>query len=400
MDSKSEPNLFVEINKKSFIFVAGQYDESLNFELLEKIVIDHKLIIKNRLIDINKAQEEIKESVQSIEKKIQFIFKDVNIILDCFEISCIEASGYKKLNGSQLLKENISYILNLLKSDVAENEKDKTILHIFNSKSTLDKKVVVENLPIGMYGNFYSHELTFVLIGNNDYKNIIQIFNKNNLNVKKISIKRFIEGIHLIENNNNETFFFLNLSKKQSYISFFDCASLRYVEDFQFGSDIILNDIKKVCSIKIENIQQILEDNIFKNRNFKDEDFLEEKYFEQQNFRKIRKSLILEIAEARIQEIAEMIINNNINLKEMEKKNFTLYFYIEDDRLKNNFEVILKSCFSKKYDLKIKFMNKVSIENIIKSTLTLTNHGWKKEAVPVIQTKNSLITKIFKSLFG
>ena len=51
MDSKSEPNLFVEINKKSFIFVAGQYDENLNFELLEKIVIDHKLIISNGYYD-------------------------------------------------------------------------------------------------------------------------------------------------------------------------------------------------------------------------------------------------------------------------------------------------------------------------------------------------------------
>ena len=40
MGSKSEPNLFVEINKKSFIFVAGQYDENLNFELLEKNITE------------------------------------------------------------------------------------------------------------------------------------------------------------------------------------------------------------------------------------------------------------------------------------------------------------------------------------------------------------------------
>ena len=78
MDSKSEPNLFVEINKKSFIFVAGQYDENLNFELLEKIVIDHKLIIKNRLIDINKAQEEINfgERTEEITKSLNNIIDD------------------------------------------------------------------------------------------------------------------------------------------------------------------------------------------------------------------------------------------------------------------------------------------------------------------------------------
>ena len=41
--------------------------------------------------------------------------------------------------------------------------KNKTILHIFNSKSILDGKET-ENLPIGLFGDFYNHELTSFLI--------------------------------------------------------------------------------------------------------------------------------------------------------------------------------------------------------------------------------------------
>ena len=70
---------------------------------------------------------------------------------------------FKKLNGSQLIKENITYIINSLKFSVIEQEKDKTILHIFNSKSVLDGQET-ENLPIGLFGNFYNHELTFFLM--------------------------------------------------------------------------------------------------------------------------------------------------------------------------------------------------------------------------------------------
>ena len=51
-------------------------------------------------------------------------------------------SGFKRLNGSQVLKENISYILNSLKLTITENEKQKTILHIFNSKSILDGTIL------------------------------------------------------------------------------------------------------------------------------------------------------------------------------------------------------------------------------------------------------------------
>ena len=39
-------------------------------------------------------------------------------------------------------------------------KKQKKIIHIFNSKYILDKKNI-ENLPIGLFGNFYSQELSF-----------------------------------------------------------------------------------------------------------------------------------------------------------------------------------------------------------------------------------------------
>ena len=72
------------------------------------------------------------------------------------------------MNGTQILRENITYILNNLKSYINLIE-TKTILHIFNSNFYLDNKKI-DNLPIGLFGDFYSHELSFVLINSNDYK--------------------------------------------------------------------------------------------------------------------------------------------------------------------------------------------------------------------------------------
>ena len=42
-------------------------------------------------------------------------FKEVTIILDKFNFSCINISGYKRLNQSQILKENISYYFKFTK---------------------------------------------------------------------------------------------------------------------------------------------------------------------------------------------------------------------------------------------------------------------------------------------
>ena len=395
------PTLFVEINESNYIFVAGIHDDNQNFKIIEKIISPNEGISKNKFIDIYQAQAEIKKNVQIIEDKLNYVFKEVTIIIDGFDYSCINISGFKKLNGSQVLKENISYILNSLKLDITENEKEKTILHIFNSKSVLDG-IRVENLPIGLFGDFYSHELTFFLIGNNDMKNIQQIFTKNNLNIKKVLIKNFIEGAQIINQNNNiETFFKIKINKDRSHISFFDKASFRYEEYFNFGTNIIFKDIAKVCSINNETIEVILSDKFYGNKNFEnDNEFLEERYFTKESYRKIRKKLIIDIVNARIEEITSIILNQNINIESLKQNNAVVYIIIEDQLILDNFKENFKFYFLKDYNFNLNLIDDFEIDSSIMSAAHLSLYGWKKEAIPVTQIKNSLITKIFKSLFG
>ena len=71
-----------------------------------------------------------------------------------------------------------------------EAEKDKTIIHLFNTKYLLDKKPI-KNLPIGLHGDFYSHQLTFFMVKDNDLKNIKTLFNKCNLSINRIIFKSF-----------------------------------------------------------------------------------------------------------------------------------------------------------------------------------------------------------------
>ena len=54
------PNLFIEINHSNYIFVAGIYDDSQNFKIIEKIVVPNEGINKNRFTNIDQAKEAIK----------------------------------------------------------------------------------------------------------------------------------------------------------------------------------------------------------------------------------------------------------------------------------------------------------------------------------------------------
>ena len=146
--------------------------------------------------------------------------------------------------------------------------------YIFLIQSVLDGKIT-DNLPIGLFGDFYNHELTFILLNKNDLKNIKQIFNKNSLNIKKIINKSFIEGANLIdENRNNETFYYVKINKKSASVSFFESSAFRYYEKFNFGTNILKQDISKVCSVGHEMIDNVLANKILSKENFKNDDLL------------------------------------------------------------------------------------------------------------------------------
>ena len=206
------PILFIEINKSEIIFVVSKKGDSENYEILFKDSIDNQNTVDFTYTDYNLTHDLIKKKIYFIEEKLNSTFKEVIISLQDNDCSILNVSGFKNLNGAQLTKESITYILNSLKTQINETEK-KTVLHIFNTKYILDSKKT-ENLPLGLFGNFYSQEHSFVLMKNNDYKNLKKIFEKCNLKINRIISKSFLSGIDLISKNENcETFLKLKLIK-------------------------------------------------------------------------------------------------------------------------------------------------------------------------------------------
>ena len=160
MNKLKKKNLFIEINDENFIVAAGEYDDDLNFNIIEKEIILSSGCKNGKVIDLNLSIDSLKKIVKKIENKSKLFFSEANVIINHRDFECVNVSGFKKLNGNQILSEDISYILNDVKSKILEVENQKTIIHLFNTKFLLDNKPI-KNLPIGLYGEFYSHQLTF-----------------------------------------------------------------------------------------------------------------------------------------------------------------------------------------------------------------------------------------------
>ena len=397
--SVREPILFIEINNTEFKFIIGNFNENANLKLVHTIEIPLQGINNKKISDLKLVSSIVKENVYLIEQKLNFVFKEVIFVTDCFESFAISFTGFKKLNGSQLSKDNITYILNLLKSKISEIENQKKIIHIFNSKYVLDKKEI-ENLPIGLFGNLYSQETSFILIDNNNYKNLSNVFKNCNLRIKRIISKKFLDGVNIINKNLDlETFLKIQINENDAELIYFENSALKLIQNFKFGSNIILNDISKVTGLNNDTVKKILLSLKFSDKNL-DSEILEKEFFENQNFRKIRKKLILDVAKARIEELSEVLIFKNINVISFLKNNIPIFLKINDQSNLKCFYEFYKKNFSKKDQFIVKFTRDLSLSEIYNSAIRFVHYGWKKEALPVVQEKKSIITRLFDKIFN
>ena len=362
----SSLNLYLEINTSHLIFFIGKIEEEKNFEVIYKLKLPICGITNNRISDLEKF---------------------------------FNLTGFKKLNGSQILRENITYILNNLKSCVDEIEKRKKVLHIFNSKFYLDNKKI-ENLPVGLFGDFYSHELSFILINKNDYKNLKNIFDKCNLMIKKILLKGFLEGSIICNKNNNQDIFFLiKIEEKNSKIFYFENNSLKMEESFTFGTDILIKDISKITSLKIETIKNIL-NKIEPLDEIKEDDYLEKEFFDHESYRKIKKKLIYDITLSRLEELSEIIIFKNINFQYYKKFCKNIFLKLNSKFTCEFLKESVQKTFCQSGKFTAIFVDDCSEDSIIRAANEIVHFGWKSEAIPISQSKKSLITRFFEKFFN
>ena len=247
--------LLIELEDSHLKISAGFQEEELNFKIEASEKVPTQSFKNGRIIDLDSSILDLKKGLKIIEERLKTTFTEANVITNQKNFDCINVSGFKKMNGNQILEDDISFILNDLRSKISKTEKNKTIIHLFNTKFILDNNSI-KNLPIGLNGNFYSHQLTFFLIKNNEIKIIKKLLNKSNLDLGRIILKSFSDGMSLVNNFNSGSFIKIYMGRKDSNLIYFYNSSYSYFQNFNFGTDLIYKDVAKVCSLDLDDVKK------------------------------------------------------------------------------------------------------------------------------------------------
>ena len=393
------------ISIKCLIFRINNDDTS---EILSTSTIKSEGIHNGAIVNLAKASNAIRLCINTAEKEVGVLLKKINVVVEQPEFLCTKLSKNKKINGSKIQKEDIEFLLKEAKKQVTLNDDRQSIIHIFNHNYVVDGKTFLEE-PIDVYADYLSHEITFVTMPKNNIKNINQVFIECDIEVERFISCTFALGVKLLNNNELQTgSILINMGYEKTSLGIFKNLALVHSITLPVGVNHIIKDISKVCSLNLEEskiIRNKIDFSFHNNKELFDEkDYLKNNYFTFSNYRKISKSLILNIARARINEIFEMIkkqisltgpasifeenlfiVGGGSNLSNVEK-------YCSDFFKANVKKLNENNGTKNKDDSYEKFSSCLGAVKIIKD-------GWETEAIPESVNMHSQKTSFFSRIF-
>ena len=379
-----------------------------NVEILSTSITPSDGFQNDIVVNLSKASSAIRACISDAEKKAKIPLKKINVVIEQPDFLCTKFSKHKKINGSKIHKDDIEFLLKEAKKQLVLNDKKHSIIHIFNHNYIVDGKNFAEE-PIDVYADSLTHEIAFITIPKNNLKNINQVFINCDIEIERLISRTFTLGVELL--NHKELEFgsaILDLGFEKISFGLFKNLALVHSITFPIGVNHLTKDISKVCSLSLEESENIRNNIDFSFPNnqklFDKNDYLKNIYFINSNFRKISKNLILNIIKARLDEIFEKLkkelIIPGFNLTSgihflltgggSDISNIEKYFI---NFFGSNIKILNKNTLEKDKVLEKNFASCLGALKIIKD-------GWETEAIPEISSKNiekiSFFAKIFK----
>ena len=405
MNSK-DPIGVIELGNKYIKCLIFQINNNSS-EILSSSIIQAEGIHNDIVVNLSKAAESIRSCISSAEKKAKTSLKKINVIFEQPDFLCTKLSKKKKIDGSQIHKDDIDFLLKDAKKQLIHNDKNQSIIHIFNYNYIVDNKTFVDE-PINVFADLLTHEMTFITAPKNNLRNIYQVFVDCDISVERLISKTFTLGAELLSDKELQSgSVLIDLGYEKISIGLFKNLAIVHSMTFPFGINHIAKDISKVCLLNLDESENIKNnfDYSFKNNKdiFDENDFLKNNFFVSSKFRKISKKLIINVIKERLDEIIEKI-KKQLIVPGLGLNSGAKYILTGEGSNLINLERYFSNFFGNNVK---KISNNLDQDSGSENNFTaclgaikIIKDGWETEAIPKISDKNikklNFLDKIFK----
>ena len=199
------------------------------------------------IVNINDAIDSVRSCLIEAEKKSQINLNKINVLIDPTEIITTRLTKSKKINGSKIEKNDISFLLKEAKKQVEQNNSKLSNIHIFNYKYLVDNKFFKE-LPLNIYADQFSQENVFLSVPKNILKNISEVFHSCDIEINKFISCSYSLGIGCFTQDQMDYGCgIIDIGYEKTSIAIFKDSSLVHASSFPIGSNHITKDISRGC---------------------------------------------------------------------------------------------------------------------------------------------------------
>ena len=298
----------LDIGSSKVSLAIGKVNNFNQIELMHTSTQKCSGIKKNKIINEDEITRAIVETIDEAEKEINLRINSAYLTIPGKYVTIVQNSIKKDIKDKYSgvsMKDMSSVLMQVKDIDVPEG---KNVIDIVTDKFILDDGRRVED-PVGNLVSSFTINAQVVL-GDKEYiKQLINICRKANLDIDGIIPITLAERNLILDKNElNDNVMIIDIGAGNTEIGIFEGGAFRYTNTIPLGGDNITRDIQMVLNISMEEAEKLKRQYGLAMKSYIDNDNeIILNTCENEKNKVIKSSELIEIIEARIEEIFTLI---------------------------------------------------------------------------------------------
>ena len=311
----------MDIGTSKVSVVIGEVNNFNQIEIISNCSRKCTGIKKCKIIDEEEVAKSIANVINDAEAETGFKINSSYITIPGKYVTVVQNSITKDVKDKYAGISSKDVQLALMQVKDIEIPENQSLIDIVPDKFILDNGKITED-PIGNLSSSFTLKAQIVLADKEYIKKLVSIFKKVGLDINGLVPVTLAERNLILDVNElNDNVMILDIGAGNTEIGIFEGSSFVYTNTIPLGGNNISNDISLVLNISEEEAEKLKRQYGLALKSFidNDNDILLNTVREENRNKTIKSSELIEIIEARIEEIFS-IVNKDITLQNIKPR--------------------------------------------------------------------------------
>lgn len=297
----------IDIGASKISIVVGDVNNFNQIEVICKSSSKSSGIQKGKIIDESALADSIAEAVSTIEKENNISINSAYITIPGKYVTIVQNSITKEAKDkySGISSKDVASAISQAKE--VEIPEDKQLIDILAENFVLDDGRITDD-PIGAFSESFTLNAQVLLADREFIKSIESVFRRINVKIDgMVPATLANKSIALDETDLRDFVMLLDIGAANTDIGVFASNTILYTNTIPVGGRNITNDIKQVLNISYEEAEKLKKQYGLALKSYMDSDNEVVLTTVKDGDKIIKSSLIVEIIEARVEQIFELV---------------------------------------------------------------------------------------------